>query len=295
MIKAFDHRIVLNACGLINNSSMCYLNSMLQSLMSCTAVTAHFTTHTRRYIRERNTVAIEYCRLLNDASADVKQTLSPDAILKAIVDVTKKRCPNKQFGAGQEDAGEGLHLFLNAIDDPLLYRLFMHKYRIRTICKTCKTKLLDTRSESCVLEIPMLFDDMIIGVQQNVDPINSYVQQFVSVLDDYTCKKCKTQNCCRVYQLMHIPEIMIIMFNKFQTKKLIMYPQQLYIPGIKSKHIHTLIAKIDHFGRHSGHYIAHCHRRGNTKPLIAMLNDSIVSVGTLKPSTNTYLLFYHKS
>lgn len=309
-----NDKVMLKTCGLINTGSICYLNSFLQALMSCTSLTTFFLENEEKFTKEDNKVALEYIKLLKRVKEAKKydEILNPVGVFREIIIASKKKNPQKKFGGGQEDSGEGLHLFLEAIDSKELYKFFMYKYVVKIWCLTCLEQISERKDESCVIEIPSQYSGMIIDdASENVkdqDPLNTHIRQYISVMDDYTCPKCKKKKCCRIYQLAYAPEIITVMFNKYYKKENIKFPPTLSFPTTDSTTLdYKMVAKIEHSGgQNGGHYWAHCYRNGDPElnvsesdklknPLKGMysLNDRTVSSGNCEPSKESYIMFYH--
>ena len=299
---------MLKTCGLVNTGAICYLNSFLQSLMSCTSLTEFFLENEEKFTKEENKVALEYIKLLKAVgdSKSYSDIINPVGVFREVIIATKKKFPDKHFGRGQEDSGEGLHLFLDAIDSKELYKFFMYKYVVKIWCFTCVKQISEKKDESCVLEIPTYFSKLDVNDDsedvKDVDPLNAHIRQYISVLDDYTCPCCKLQKCCRIYQLAHAPEIITIMFSKFYEKSNIEFPPVLSFPAINDTTLeYKMVAKVEHSGgRGGGHYWAHCYRDGEPEPggqepkkRMYELNDRTVNQGTNTPTRESYIVFYH--
>jgi len=309
-LHKFDPDQMLKTCGLVNTGAICYLNSFLQSLMSCTSLTEFFLENEEKFTGEENKVALEYIKLLKAVgdSKSYSDIIDPSGVFREVIIATKKKFPDKKFGRGQEDSGEGLHLFLDAIDSKELYKYFMYKYVVKIWCLTCVKQISEKKDESCVLEIPPHLSGLVVNDDseyvKEVDPLNAHIRQYISVLDDYTCPGCKLQKCCRIYQLASAPEIITIMFSKFYKKSNIAFPQALSFPAVNDTTLeYKMVAKVEHSGgRGGGHYWAHCYRDGEPelgseepKKEMYELNDITVSRGTNTPTRESYIVFYHNA
>ena len=307
-LHKFDPDQMLKTCGLVNTGAICYLNSFLQSLMSCTSLTEFFLENEEKFTKEENKVALEYIKLLKAVgeSKSYSDIIDPSGVFREVIIATKKKFPDKKFGRGQEDSGEGLHLFLDAIDSKELYKYFMYKYVVKIWCLTCVKQISEKKDESCVLEIPPHFSGLVVNDDsedvKEIDPLNAHIRQYISVLDDYTCTDCKLQKCCRIYQLASAPEIITIMFSKFYKKSNIAFPSTLSFPAVNDTTLeYKMVAKLEHSGgRGGGHYWAHCYRDGEPelgseepKKEMYELNDRTVSQGTTTPTRESYIVFYH--
>jgi ubiquitin C-terminal hydrolase len=294
-LTKFESKAAVGACGLTNIGSICYLNSFLQSLVSCTALNKFFLDNEQRFIEEGKKVAIEYISLIKEMQKCNGKTINPAKLFQTFIMEIRSKYPNKKFGRGQEDSGEGLHLFLDMIDDKGLYEMFMYKYCVKIWCLTCDKKISERHDESCVLEIPLRYSGIKSEIMPSVDPLNLHILQYVSILSDYTCSECKKKKCFSIYQLSRLPEIITVMFNKFAEKKDMAFSQQMQFPSTDDTTLkYNIVAKIEHSGgRNGGHYWAHCVRRVGDNIKIANLNDSSVTQGNFSSTPNTYMLFYH--
>ena len=305
-LNKFDPDQMLKTCGLVNTGAICYLNSFLQSLMSCTSVTEFFLENEEKFITEENKVAVEYIKMIKSVndSKTYSDVIDPSGVFREIIISTKKKYPYKKFGRGQEDSGDGLHIFLDDIDSKELYKYFMYKYVVKIWCLTCMKHISEKTDESCVLEIPLHFSGLVVNDNIKVDPLNSHIRQYISVLEDYICTNCKLKKCCRIYQLASAPEIITVMFNKFFKKPNIPFPPTLSFPASNDTTLnYKMVAKIEHSGdRGGGHYWAHCYRDGEPEPgseepkkRMYELNDRTVSQGTNTPTRESYFVFYHNT
>jgi ubiquitin C-terminal hydrolase len=85
------------------------------------------------------------------------------------------------------------------------------------------------------------------------------------------------------------------MFNKFFKKETLVFPPTLSFGGKQGPVNYKIVSVINHAGNQSGgHYWADSMRRASGRTVLpARLNDSQVSVGSLRPTANSYIMFYH--
>jgi hypothetical protein len=101
----------------------------------------------------------------------------------------------------------------------------------------------------------------------------------------------------RAERLKSLREIVVIIFNKFLTKDVRYFPQELSFgskndggKGLK----YELVGKVEHAGtRVSGHYWAHSLRVNNQSSKWTKLNDTGVSIGDPAPTAGTFMIVYH--
>lgn len=279
-LQPLNDKLLVRVHGLLNTGAICYFSSFLQSLLSCTSVTEFFLTNSARLT---NPVAQEYINLINIMRNDnTGAVINASTLNRVFIEQVNLKYPEKKFGSQQEDAGEGMHLFLDIINEPQLYKLFTHRSIATIWCNYCKKEIGKQQDESCVFEIPCT-------IPSNTN-INNYVIQNGCKIPDYLCTKCKLKQCIRIYQLSMVPENLVIMFNKFKSKTIISFPDHLTFESKNGPIRYMMVSKIEHIGSKSGHYMSHCLRKGN---LLYLCNDSNVSQGSNEPNSNTYILFYH--
>jgi ubiquitin C-terminal hydrolase len=290
---------VLPPFGLKNTGVICHLNSFIQALISCTSVTKFFLNNEKRFITEKNVVAIEYINLLKQVTNNLlkksNNILDPVDLFNSIVLKTHEKYPNKKFGRGQEDSGEGLHLFLDAIDDIGLYKLFTHTYTSTIWCINCDKQVCKNYDNSIQFEVSKNYNPLKTLNKSNHHSLNNYLYQYVNSHPDYTCKLCGVKKCCSVYQLSRIPEIITIMFVKFQEKYMAEFPKYMYFPNTTGYLKFKIVATIEQSGNmKGGHYWSHGLRKEQNEEKMFVLNDSSYTEKCdMKASPSTYFVIYH--
>jgi ubiquitin C-terminal hydrolase len=265
--------------GFINNGSLCYLNSILQALITCDTFTDYMVD-----LKPKNRVTAELINIIIKVNAG-QSIVDPSPFFNELLLYVQHKYPKSKFGHGQQDSGEGFIMILDAIDDPIIYSMFMYRYLVKLWCPACDILLSKSTDESCILEVPPI--DSLPEKKMS----NQYITKSKSAAPDQTCPKCNQRGqCCKTYQLSRVPDILIVSFNKFNGKCLIDYPRNLYFKTIQRTIIKfELVSKIEHYGTmDGGHYVSVSKRYGG----IFAANDSSISSGSLDPTADTYILFY---
>jgi ubiquitin C-terminal hydrolase len=266
MLK-LNHSALPQPFGLHNTGSICYFNSLLQGLVTCTSFI-----ETLRNIKNKN-----------DIVNDILELKDSSSILKHL------QQKYTYFGHGQESASEGLVLLLELIDNEDVYMLFNHIYEERIVCVSC-TNILSSKREN---SIHFLLFDM---EKLNKIGLSKYILEFYNTIYDYkgVCTKCNREKFTRCYRLKYLPEIVICILNRYDERIPTELPATFSLTDLsRLPLIYKKIAEIDHYGRLSGgHYVCRALRQDG---LVYMFNDSNISISELHTKPETYITFYHHS
>lgn len=290
--------IIPRPFGLMNPSVLCYFNSLTQALLSC-ADSNKFILDTRDE-NSGDVVALwtAFKQFVTDALSPTppKDAINLINLLKGQLIADKRAA----FGNGQEDAGEGVHLFIDSLKNSGYSALFEHKYVHDMYCPQCKTMVSSPTDVSIQVEIPHNYATLIGNWTDDDVPysciLNKYIRHHIDEVRDYKCPRCSEVVVAhRVSHLIRSPQILIVMFNKFDrpVKWTTELPTHFVFPGNDEMVRYELVAKIEHFGNHrGGHYVAHALRYGSgDKP--HLFNDVSVSPGNFATTANTYICIYH--
>lgn len=246
--------------GLINAGNTCYLNSIVQALLSCRNFNAIMIIW-----ETKNSSTEQYNKILKG------EINHAGGLLQTVV--------GKGLHYGhQEDAHEGLLLLLDTFGDEIS-KVFNIKHRTKFKCM-CGFRN-NTKGS------PEVFVDYY-GNNQQIS-LQSYLLRQTIRPSDYRCDSCKRVDTTRmIKQLYSISDIIIVTFKQYSHKTQIEFPLELILaPTLR----YQLVAQIEHFGGpHGGHYVT----RGLRQGTVYLFNDSHVTISEFKPTPSTYMIWYHK-
>lgn len=288
----YDPAYVPVKFGMQNTGAICWFNSLLQMMLGLPALNRTLLECESEL--KSNPFATEYIKVLKASgigSSDVPvnpASLLPAsaAILGALLIRTRQKGIRMNMGVGQECADEGFITFIEMLDCPQVERLFSNVYELIIDCAGCKKKVSSIRDKSFRIQ---MFTQVPLETKEK---FCTYLRIHPSEHDYFKCD-CghMMTKFYRAEKLKMLREIVVIMFNKFITKDVRWFPQELTFKGRDNRDLnYRLVGKIEHSGtRLSGHYWAHSVRNGEW----TCLNDSGVSAGNSEPSPNTFLCAYH--
>lgn len=292
--------------GFQNIGAICWWNSLVQSLLSCTSFNEYMSTNKQRFIDNKNKLALAYIALLEKLIVTGTDPVSNDASLGSIHlmngyihEVRTQKEKRKKIPNGMEGVQDYFNDFLDLLDDPGVERLFNNKYEYIMRCEHCKNIVVNKRNDA---------KDTFIEIPRDTRKFKSrsdfcdWVRSHYEIVDEYKCDKCKqvTKNFVRVENLRMLREI-IVVFNKWKTNVARWLPRYLQFPALGgTKLTYKLVSQIEHSGvtrtlaggsfmmASGGHYYCHALR-----DRYYTFNDSSVSEVDPKPTEKTTVLFYH--
>jgi len=300
----YDPAALPPAFGLNNNGALCYMNSFMQALLSCTSFTDAVRASSEMDATETGRAVKEFVA----AAFGPAPIATTSRILIALVNDLQARKPGalKYFGSGQQSASEFCDLLLEMIERPggptgmdhPVSRLFYHRSRCRVFCRSCEAAGAKNPGGDEVVDTKSMY---FYGHYDGIRPVTS--QEFsenilyhVSPVEDYRCERCNAKGgALRMYRITFVPEIFICHFNLYQTRAARYFPLQMRIPSGAGEIPYRLVGQVEHSGGlGGGHYTARVERRdAQNRVATHRANDSAVSAAEFGPSHLTYILVYH--
>ena len=265
--------------GLQNTGSICYFNSLVQGLISCSSFV--------KRVEEKGETSVAKTMsafLLSSKNKDVK-------ILTIVPILQQVALGHKFFGHQQEDASEGFDLLIDKLG-PSIESLFTSKWRVDVYCDVCKNMVSTTTDTMNRL----IMEKSFIPLYDDHDPFEAYMSANMSEFDDYKCATCKTKNVrgMKVARLMDPPDVYIVSFNKFMAKWGVAYPEVVDVRyGFKYDKIakYRVVAVIRHFGgRRGGHYNATVNRAAG----VYKVDDTSVALESFEATNDDYILIFER-
>lgn len=297
----YKKKYIPESFGLINTGVICYFNSLMQSLMSCTSLNESLLNKKGR--GDVNGVIVEYIKLYSESkttqiksAVGVWKALQTAILQSGTIDVGRRIFAS----GGQQCADEALKLILEIMGDDVLEK-FTVKYSSYIKCDDCGHKSDEKRDYNSFIKI--IGNEIIYpqgGTSEEWQKLFAkYIFKHTGIVEDYKCDKCGVKSTRQKYhQLRRLSEVIVIVLSKYGTKRNIYYPRKLIFPAIGGGSLqYMLIAQIDHFGSmFGGHYIARCIRKKDDKLCAMYFNDTSVKEihkDAFSPNPNSYILFYH--
>jgi len=270
---------------------------MMQALQSCPAFNKiiidrkeYCETHDKR-------LCLEYIKMLESAGIAVSNTVLDDdfkighyngsRILNELVKARRGKKDRLLHGR-QEDFHEGLTFLIDQIGGRIT-NLFSIRYKMSIQCRNpdCKEPIRAGPQEEPNYMIQLFEEDPVLQDSLNSkESIQNYILRHINIPDDYKCESCGiqntqdpvtkkvTHNVMQVYSLARLSEIIVLVFNKYHTKKVKFFPQSLDFKGTNGDLHYEVMAQIEHGGNMSGgHYWVKC-RRPKPPGFVDHLNTS---------------------
>jgi len=284
----YNEKYEFNPNGFVNLGATCYFNSLVQGLMSCTQLTETILEMDDRLGLSPVLSAYKQM-LLTVSTGDVKTAMQSVVPLWKTLISELRKSGNKTFGSGQEDSSEALTLILQSMNSFMVDYLFEHKYERIIFCHHCNKICSRPEDTSIIYEVH--YKDL----TPHGGDLNRYILNHRPPMDEsYICPKCnKAGKKTQAKQLVVIPEIFVVQYNKYESKWPAAVPTELKIPTTDGSYMkYILVSQTLHSGsQRGGHYWAYAKRAGG----VFNLNDTSVSKADFSSLNQTVLLWYVRS
>lgn len=276
--------------SLQNHGNLCYLNSLIQSLLSCPSFNYTMLQKEKKFIEKNNTLALAYIKLYKrNVRKGPQSFLEPvfvESLSPLLNEFIKVREQSKfQYNLShyrQEDIDEGLTLMIETLGKSI-EQLFYVKHENVIYCKKCdEMHTLENGPPEYAINLsesnPFAGNKLVSQVN-----VEKYIKNSLYIPDDYKCENCgahnsQNDNIVGVYILKHLSSIIILRFTtkqanianaQFKTRgttkqseiNQVYFPQKMQFKSKTGMLNYKIVAQIIQFGSlNGGHYIAKCLR-----------------------------------
>lgn len=284
--KYYNKNYVAPVFGLVNTGSICWLNSLLQVLFGLPAFNKVLLDHKDEL--SNNYLATEYISVITSTMAPIISNHN-DASSRILAAINAQAAKNgKQYlGTRQECALEAIEYFISLLGCKSIENLFVSSYEMKIECPTCHNISIN-RDNGHQIMVPS-------NVELTApEHLRQYIIAHKDVFDTYRCNVCNMSilNGARDARLKMLREIIVVVFSKFEQKKVTSFPKELIFRANDGGYLnYMLVGVIEHVGnKNNGHYYAFSYRGG----VWYYINDqSVQTVPDVQPTENTFMIVYH--
>tara|TARA_B110000263_G_C15300674_1_gene507812 strand:- start:2017 stop:2796 length:780 start_codon:yes stop_codon:yes gene_type:complete len=235
-----------NNIGLRNINSICYLNSIIQSLISINNFNKGIKKKKEEYIKDNNEIGMLFYNIIIKIEKEIE--ISEENYIMS----------QKLGYSGQQCAHEVL---IKIIEKLNMEDLFKIKHEKSIYCTECE--IITNTSD----DISYIYENFI----DEDENITNIINQNINTLNDYKCDDCeKKVKQIIINNLKETNDVFIIIFNQYYKKRNKKYEKilNLYTGNYKLK------AKIEHIGsQYGGHYWAKRYKEAQ----IIKIDDELIS------------------
>jgi ubiquitin C-terminal hydrolase len=286
----YDIKFIPKIYKLVNTGTLCYLNSLIQSLMSCSSFNEMMLSLKDKFVKEKNTLGIAYLDLYEKNKRTSEQTFeridieNTSVLLREMIRLREIANNKNNLVMGrQEDVDEGLTLMLETLGDEISDMFHVrHKHYLKCLnCKSLHEAEVDPAEHAINLSEAKTVDGELLNSQKNIE---NYIKRIIDYPAGYICDKCNKQNTkdnkiiAGIYALRQLSSIIILRFTgkqatlanrSFNTSGTtaayktedIYFPDKLEFESIDGILKYEVVAQLIQMGRlNGGHYISYCKR-----------------------------------
>lgn len=293
-LQKWDSAYATQVFGLQNNGAVCYLNSLVQAILSLPAFVKKMIDHTDEFRDGDADFGVAMLNLLSKYQPQINrrnevnfEKIKSDNVYQILKEIQKKRSADNHtttlHTGAQEDVFEGFKFLIECLGDPFP-DIFNIRHSTIIKCKNCGS---DHRSnnDSCPPNIFFNMSEQNPEIQKNLNTqenVQNYIKTHMLYPEDYKCEKCNIKNTSttrmirQFYTLCRLSSVIVLSFhynhkilfdnakpgavrNKRHTSY---FPQELEFESKDGPLKYKVIAQIEQFGQlNGGHYTVKCLRQ----------------------------------
>ena len=255
----YDVNYIQEPFSLLNSGVNCWLNTLLQCLLSCPSFNKIIITSMEQREIKNHPFLQVYLKLYKTHSPECSQEALNILCHMAERKITKAMAKYvSEMHDRQYCVDEALHEILDYINYLPLKNLFLVRSKKYIECKKCNKLVCEKQDEAITIDCNISRD-----MPKTSEEFSDYLKINISQTADYRCDYCKEVisnniNGNFVDVLTRVGEIVIVRFtDKYYNgmKYPIWYPQVLSFSGKQTKFNYRLVAQVLHHGTNNGgHY-----------------------------------------
>lgn len=281
----FNPKYLPNTFFLPYNGNKCYMATLLECLLSCTAFN-EYVIKNQRNINECTTGKHMIQLVQETLRGRLTSSTYPNDIMKSINHDNGKM----KFGEHTQESTSEAMIYLVSILNKYsqgFEDIILHRVRNYILCGNCN-KVISEK-----IEYNITYDFIQYQNIRNSKDFSKTIREYKEKLLDYKCEHCgykttettpNNKSAHKVVLLTRLPEILVCMFNIYVHREPRYFPKTLDFPSVNKKKAlrYILSAQAIHSGSlNGGHYTARVIRKDNLDSNCLVTNHSDV-----------YLAFY---
>lgn len=221
-----DRQFAVNIFALNNTGTLCYLNSLIQALVSCPAFVKTILDYEDEFKSAKDKLGVKLLELINRHIVPVPITAAyskikvdtTEPILRDLQSARKGTGHTQTLGTNtQEDVFEGMKLMIESLGDILQPRtqpqvvsvvnnfqdMFNVRYKLIIRCRACGSKR-DVGADSCLPDITINMSESNPLLQESLstqEQVEQYITLHMQYPDDYKCEACSIKNTPTVHKI----------------------------------------------------------------------------------------------
>src|SRR3990170_8833101 len=236
----YDPAYVAKGFGLNNIGSICWFNSALQSLISCSQFN-NIILKKEEQLKD-NRIATTYIELIKKSfqAEDLSSlsTYSTTLLIALVNELKKQKKISDLLTIGQKDASEGLLMLLDLIGCKPLEVLFYHRYETDSICLKC-----DKVSYTNKTEPPNIMN--VLSFRKEISDSKDFVKEILFHWvpnDGIKCENCgeQTDNSVVLYKLKMMRELTMIVIRNTAENLINRHGKNVFFNDTATTEIYTL-------------------------------------------------------
>lgn len=294
-LRNLDTKILPKIFGLQNIGNICWFNSLLQSLLSCTSLVSAIINSDS----ENPSCMFRALEDFVDSTYHAPEKINEmhQKLFQAFNSELQKR--GLYFGNTQQDCEEAFGLLIELLDNKRIENIFTHKKIIKIMDMRDTEKLFlekESHENRFYINIAKYLNLQKNNTSENILPYMLRLQK--DLLQDYKPEKNIEDSSGKYITATYtatLPEVLVVVLQKYTRKVPVLTPEILrfQLENSNKSICYKIVSIIHHSGNmYSGHYTASCLRENEEVYYTSDMQTRQQS-GFDTSQDNNYIIFYH--